>query len=169
MSAPEQHVSILQSEMRRLEEFLGTLSPEDGSGRVAVTSGPWPMWLPISRRWTRTVRHESGGPYTGMPRRRRRLHRLPGRQPQTSPTRPSLCGSVLAMTCCPRFSPRSARCRRPWRPSAQQTGTSRATIHKGASRLGGSSMHSLTNGPYTDGIYNPCLTRMPGCHLTVCL
>ena len=29
MSAPEQHVSILQSEMRRLEEFLGTLSPED--------------------------------------------------------------------------------------------------------------------------------------------
>jgi uncharacterized protein (TIGR03083 family) len=29
MSAPEQHVSILQSEMRRLEEFLGTLSHED--------------------------------------------------------------------------------------------------------------------------------------------
>jgi uncharacterized protein (TIGR03083 family) len=29
MSAPEQHVSILQSEMRRLEAFLGTLSHED--------------------------------------------------------------------------------------------------------------------------------------------
>jgi uncharacterized protein (TIGR03083 family) len=29
MSAPEQHVSILQSEMRRLEAFLGTLAPED--------------------------------------------------------------------------------------------------------------------------------------------
>ena len=29
MSAPEQHVSVLQAEMRRLEEFLGTLSHED--------------------------------------------------------------------------------------------------------------------------------------------
>ena len=29
MSAPEQHVSVLQAEMRRLEAFLGTLSPED--------------------------------------------------------------------------------------------------------------------------------------------
>jgi uncharacterized protein (TIGR03083 family) len=29
MSAPEQHVSILQAEMRRLEAFLGTLAPED--------------------------------------------------------------------------------------------------------------------------------------------
>ena len=29
MSSPEQHVSILQSEMRRLEEFLGTLAHED--------------------------------------------------------------------------------------------------------------------------------------------
>ena len=26
MSAPEQHVSILQAEMRRLEAFLGTLA-----------------------------------------------------------------------------------------------------------------------------------------------
>jgi len=29
MSAPEQHVSVLQAETRRLEEFLGTLSHED--------------------------------------------------------------------------------------------------------------------------------------------
>jgi uncharacterized protein (TIGR03083 family) len=29
MSAPEQHVSVLQAEMQRLEEFLGTLSHED--------------------------------------------------------------------------------------------------------------------------------------------
>jgi len=29
VSAPEQHVSVLQAEMRRLEAFLGALSPED--------------------------------------------------------------------------------------------------------------------------------------------
>ena len=29
MSVPEQHISVLQAEMRRLEEFLGTLSHED--------------------------------------------------------------------------------------------------------------------------------------------
>src|SRR5256885_1118735 len=29
MSAPEQHISVLQAEMRRLEAFLGTLSHED--------------------------------------------------------------------------------------------------------------------------------------------
>jgi len=29
MSVPEQHISVLQAEMRRLEAFLGTLSHED--------------------------------------------------------------------------------------------------------------------------------------------
>ena len=39
---------------------------------------------------------------------------------------------------------------------------------QGVSRLGGSSMHSSTNVSSTGGIYNPCLTRIPGCHLPVC-
>ena len=168
MSAPEQHVSILQAEMRRLEAFLGTLAYED--------------WQRSSRcdQWTvaDVVAHLTAMDQDCTARIVRALHGDASPPPQAPPIAGQAAADIahhaiavrqrLATTCCPRLAPRRARYTRPWRPSAQQTGTSRATIHKGVSRLGGSSMHSSTNVSSTGGIYNPCLTRIPGCHLPVC-
>ena len=121
----------------RLEAFLRTLAHEDW--QRSSRCDQWTVADVVAHltAMTSRLRHESCRAYAEIPRHRRKCRRLPGRQPQTLPTMPLRCGSVLATTCCPRFSPRSARSMRPWRPSAQQTGTSRTTLHNSAYRLGG--------------------------------
>ena len=164
----EQRVSILQSETRKLEAFLGTLSHED--------------WQRSSRcdQWTvaDVVAHLMAMDQDCAARIGRAVHGDASPPPQAPPVAGQAAADIahhaiavrqqLGDDLLPTFIAAQSAYTRPWRPSAQQTGTRRATIHKGVSRLGGSSMHSSTNVSSTGGTYNPCLTRIPGCHLPVC-